>query len=92
MVVPIPLGILAEADEEGVFPFDLADEVCRIRHARGFSAQAIVETLEWGAFEQEAGDIGAKPVQYLVDEVVGDVAVLSGQRAGERLWVLMVEP
>ena len=83
MVVAIPPALVVERDDEQV----LALEGLEQRLTVGASGQGVAETagqlVQHGGLEQERADLVRLPLQHLLDEVVEDEPMASGEGLDE---------
>ena len=90
MVVAEPASPVVERDDEQIEAVELLEDVLGLLDARHGVAQRRGQPVEDRGVEQESSDPVGKPGQNLVSEVVGHVAVVTGELVDEGTAVGMI--
>src|SRR5215212_652796 len=83
MMVAIPLTPVIERDDEEVASFQVFKHCLRVTFPRECIAERGAEPVENRGSNKEAPDVFRLGLQYLVDEIVGDVAIVAGEGIDE---------
>ena len=90
MVVAVPLPSLVERDEEEIRVLGPLEKPPRCRRPSHHVAERRGEPREDGGLPQEGPDLVRESFENVVLQVVGDVAVVAGQRLDHRMLVRRV--
>src|SRR3954470_12460509 len=87
MVVAIPLAPVVERDDEEIATLQVLEDRLRIGFSKDRVAQWPAQSAEHGGAKQKTADRFGLGAEDFVDEVVGNVTTLTGERVDEPAYV-----